>query len=127
MAEFLVDIDKEFDFTFDERGNTFLALRKVSWNNGEHKLEMRKWYNTPKGEKASSGFSFLTEEGPNELVRLLTSKGYGNTGDIICSIKDRENFMYELVNQLNGEVPEGLQIDEKYYDPKESLFGEDDE
>ena len=30
MAEFSYELDKDFDYTIDEKGNSFIALRKIN-------------------------------------------------------------------------------------------------
>ena len=121
-------VNPDFDFTFDEKGNTFLALRKLSWGGGKpEKLELRKWYNSADGtETPNKGFTFLTEEGPHELTKVLVEQGFGYTDDILNGLKDREDFKSSLSKVLSGEELDELGIDkvdpnEEYYDPV-SLF-----
>lgn len=86
---------------FDEQGSTFIALRRVQWVRGENqpdknksKLELRKWRITPEGdERADKGFSFLTEQGPHELAKVLVHNGYGKTKDIITELAQRDDFV----------------------------------
>ena len=126
---FVYKVDDDFNHIFDEKGNTFLALRKVYWGDStEPKLDLRKWYTTPNGEKIGKGFGFLTEEGPGELARILLEKGYGETDQIIEAIKDRDNFKSSLIRVLGNETQElGIDLEEGdtsdiYYDPKEVLI-----
>lgn len=115
------------DHVFDEKGNTFLALRKISWGDSDKpKLDLRKWYVSKEGEETvGKGFSFLTEDGPNELTNILTQCGFGETKTIIDNIKDREDFESSLLKSLGKEKLEELGIeidedvaDEDYYDPR---------
>lgn len=93
---------------FDEQGSTFIALRRVQWVRGENqpdknksKLELRKWRITPEGdERADKGFSFLTEQGPHELAKVLVHNGYGKTKDIITELAQRDDFV-ESVKHLD--------------------------
>lgn len=86
---------------FDEQGSTFIALRRVQWCRGEaqpdrekSKLELRKWRITPEGEeRADKGFSFLTEQGPHELAKVLVHNGYGKTKEIITELAHRDDFI----------------------------------
>lgn len=128
---FTYTVDNDFDHIFDEKGNTFLALRKIWWGekteDSEPKLDLRKWYTTPNGEKVGKGFSFITEDGPHELARVLLENGYGNTEQVIEAIKDREDFMTSLVKIIgNGTLEEsGIStedIETEYYNPKEVLL-----
>lgn len=130
MADFNYTIVDNFDHVFDEKGNTFLALRKIQWGESTNaKLDIRKWYVNSDGvETCGKGVSFITEEGPHELTRVLCEQGYGHTEEILDSIKSREDFMPSLSRVLdNGQMNE-LNIEEadsNYYDPTEALFGND--
>lgn len=125
---FEYSVNPDFDFTFDEKGNTFLALRKLSWGEGKpEKIELRKWYNSADGtETPNKGFTFLTEEGPHELTKVLVEQGFGYTDDILNGLKDREDFKSSLSKVLSGQELNELGIEqvdpnEDYYDPV-SLF-----
>ena len=131
MAEIKYKVADNFDHTFDEKGNTFLALRKISWGDSDNvKLDIRKWYVNSAGEETiGKGVSFLTDEGPHELTKVLLENDFGDTFQVIEAIKNRENFMTSLVRSLNKEYLEenGIEvndedIDEEYYDPKEMLI-----
>lgn len=117
------------DVTFDELGSRFLALRKAQWvNKGDEpdeskaKLELRKYVVDKEGnERANKGFSFLTDEGPHELARVLIHEGYGHTKDILNELKTREDFL-EAAKTLNEneDSTEG-----EYFDIR-SLITDDD-
>lgn len=88
----------EVDHIFDEKGNTFLAMRKGVWGDKPDesaKLELRKWNVNAQGEETpNKGFSFLTEHGPDNLAELLVSQGYGNSEEILRSIAAREGYSH---------------------------------
>lgn len=115
------------DEVFDEKGNMFLAMRKVQWckegvepDPEKAKLELRKWHMKAEGEeRASKGFAFLTEEGPHELAKVLVSNGYGHTKDILMKLKERDDFE-ESVKSIYDEVD---QDNDEYFDPREALLG----
>ena len=116
MAEFSYELDNDFDFTIDEKGNSFIALRKIRWgNSSEFRLDLRKWFNTATGETMSKGVSFITEDGPHELVKVMVEQGYGHTKDIVEALKLRDDFD-------SSELPVIKEMKENYYDPVESLF-----
>lgn len=129
--------DKEFGYLvvgdeqiFDEKANTFLAMRKVAWGNNpdpeKAKLELRKWHMSADGkETPSKGFSFLTEDGPNILTHILLTAGFGRTETVIRSIKDREDFESSL-NKVLG--PDHTHYNEDIdmqtlYVPGDDIFG----
>lgn len=120
---FEYEIEEGFDHVFDEKGNTFLALRKVQWGGkGDFKLDLRKWYINSNGEETvGKGVSFLTEEGPHELAKVLVDNGFGHTGEILQGIYHREDFEQCLENLRNGVDIMG-DNNEDYYDPKEFLL-----
>lgn len=120
---FEYEIEEGFDHVFDEKGNTFLALRKVQWGGkGDFKLDLRKWYINSNGEETvGKGISFLTEEGPHELAKVLVDNGFGHTGEILQGIYHRDDFEQCLENLRNG-INVMDNNDEDYYDPKEFLL-----
>lgn len=111
---------------FDEQGSTFIALRRVQWcKDGKEperekaKLELRKWRITPEGdERPDKGFSFLTEEGPHELVRVLIHNGYGRTKDILTELSSRDDFI-ESVQNLG--TKEAVSSSGEYFDIRKEL------
>lgn len=119
------DIDENLpNEVFDERGNICLAMRHVSWNGKDHKLELRKWMTNKDGQEIpNKGFSFLTEDGPNNLVNALVRNGYGRTIEVMKELKTREDFMSALGGVLNKEEGKSVGLDESdiaYYDPRET-------
>lgn len=129
MSEFTYEIDENYDYVLNEVGNVFIALRKISWNGREPKLDLRKYYNTKDGsERMDKGVS-MSKECADELTRVLASTGYGNTRDIIDGIKDRDDFNTALSQSLKNEpkVLEelGIQDTDNFYDPREVFRGED--
>lgn len=111
----------EFDHTIDESGNQFIALRKIRWGDREKvNLDIRKYWMQADGEVLGKGVSFLTEEGPHELVNVMTREGYGDTKEILKSIKDREDFQRSL-NIVLGRESEFYDEEvgeEEIYDPR---------
>ena len=118
------------DAIFDERGSTFASMRLVQWcgedeepNRDKAKLELRKWRVTNDGtERADKGLTFLTENGPHELAKVLVHHGYGNTKDILLELKSREDFK-DSVNHLFDS--EELSSDGEYFDMRTALLAED--
>lgn len=111
----------DFNHIIEEKGNMFTALRKISWNDKDnYKLDLRKYYVTGDGETVGKGVSFMTEEGPNELAKVLVSEGYGYTDEILKELANREDFRASLNSVLN---PDDKFYDEnvksEFFDPKE--------
>lgn len=130
--EFTYTVDPDFDYTIDEKGNTFYALRKIDWGNkGEFKLDLRKYYASESGETMSKGVS-LSEEGADELTRVLLETGYGNDSEITDTIinsrigvaarivKEVENNP-ELLENINSSDIDFDNEEENYYDPEELI------
>lgn len=129
--EFQYTNDPDFDYTIDEKGNTFIALRKIDWgNNGNYKLDLRKYYASESGETMSKGVSFLTDDGPDELAKVLIETGYGNDDEIANTIIEKRpgilGRIYTAINN-NPKLIEGLDAEdygnqeENYYDPEELI------
>ena len=134
--EFHLEIDDTVNEVFDEGvGNSFLAMRRLRWSeDGQFKLDLRKWITNSEGEEiAGKGFSFITEEGPANLVNCLLKHGYGDTRKTLEGLQDREDFIPEAMAILakKGAIPEGsfaiVQDEEgsgSFYDPKDFLEDE---
>lgn len=130
--EFKLEIDNEVDEVIDEvPGSSFIALRKLRWSDsGPFKLDIRKWYTNSEGEEiAGKGVSFMTEEGPDNLIEALLKHGYGDTRKTLNGIKDREDFLpavKEIITEKGVdfdsiEVPSLDSLSEDFYDPKSIL------
>lgn len=119
------------DAIFDEKGSTFISMRRVQWckegeepNREKSKLELRKWRIQNDGtERADKGFSFLTEEGPHELAKVLVDNGYGHTKDILMGLKKRTDFEESVNHLFDKDVESG---DGEYFDMRTALLAEDD-
>lgn len=130
--EFKLEIDNEVDEVIDEvPGSSFIALRKLRWSDsGPFKLDIRKWYTNSEGEEiAGKGVSFMTEEGPDNLIEALLRHGYGDTRKTLNGVKDREDFLpavKEIIMEKgidfdSIEVPSLDSLGEGFYDPKSIL------
>lgn len=130
--EFNLEIDNSVNVVFDEvPGNSFLALRKLRWSpNSSFKLDIRKWYTNSSGEEiAGKGVSFMTAEGPENLIQALLENGYGDTRKTLNGIKDRDDFavaVKEVIMENNINLDSiDISIDQlesaSYYDPKSIL------
>ena len=118
--DFSYKVDPDFDYTVDEKGNSYIALRKIEWNGrGEYKLDLRKYISTEKGEQMGKGVSFLTDEGPHELVRVLMENGYGKSDEIA------EVLVYErldILKQAIKKMDKSLDIPDTDDDTEEKLY-----
>ena len=125
--EFKYAIMDNIDYTLEEQGNQFTALRKIRWGDSDKEyLELRRWRNTPGGEQAAKGCTFMTDEGPANLINALIELGYGNTKEVLGKLSDRTDFRKSL-NSLLGKDDELYDdnvgtLEDDYYDPK-SLIG----
>ena len=130
--EFNLEIDPSINVVFDELpGNSFLALRKLRWSEGSSfKLDIRKWYTNAQGEEiAGKGVSFMTPEGPENLVQALLQNGYCDTRKTLNGIKNRDDFavaVKEIILENNIDLDSiNVSIDQlesaSYYDPKSIL------
>lgn len=127
-SEFKYTVVDDFDHIVDESGNSTINLRKLYWgdNSDNVKLDLRRYYMTEQGERLGKGVSFLTEDGPNNLVDIMAGLGYGNTRNILNGIKDRKDFQKSLNSVLGKESEfydeDAGELDDDYFDPK-SLLG----
>lgn len=130
--DFVYTTDPDFDYTIDEKGNTFIALRKIDWGNkGDYRLDLRKYYASESGETMSRGLSFLTDDGPHELTKVLVETGYGDDMELDNAIIENRPYVLgrikaeldnnpELVERIKHE---GLDMidDDEFYDPEELI------
>lgn len=135
--DFNMKVDENFDFVIEEKGNSFVALRKLKWNEkSDTKLDLRKYMiNSDGDEIIGKGVGFMTENGPHELVKIMVENGYGKTQEILVGIKDRDDFMSSLNKVLNRKDMDDVidnnpdidfscisnEEDEELYDPREVL------
>lgn len=131
--DFQLEIDPSLNVVFDEvAGSSFLALRKLRWNpNSQFKLDIRKWYTNAQGEEvAGKGVSFMTPEGPENLVQALIENGYCDTRKTLNGLKDREDFavaVKEVITEKGIDLDSiDISIDQldnsaTFYDPKAIL------
>ena len=134
MPEFKYEVDQEFDYLVEEKGNQAIFFRRVSWGGRDAKPEIRKWYVDGTSETPGKGVTFMTEEGPDELVKVMTEVGFGKTDEILENISKREDFGIS-VKKVLGKGLEELIDDtadielEEVYDPRSldlDIFGDDE-
>lgn len=123
MPNFKYEVDSNFDYLIEEKGNQALFFRRVSWGERDFKPEIRKWYIDGTSETPGKGFAFMTEEGPDELINIMTKTGYGKTDEILTNIASREDFPMAIKKVLGKSVDdviddcESVELEE-VYDPK---------
>lgn len=111
--EFKYSVDPNFDFVLEERANTYIALRKIKWGeNSEPKIDIRKYVATEEGERMMKGCS-MSDEGANELAKVLVQQGYGKDKDIFESIIDNRpeitsRFIREIKESSDSAIEEHL-------------------
>jgi hypothetical protein len=115
------------DCVFEEAGNQFSALRKISWGDSDKSyLEVRRWRNQADGtEFPAKGMTFLTEEGPGELANQIMKLGLGNTKQYLETLSEREDFRKSL-NTVLGKEDENYdesagELSDNFFDPNELL------
>lgn len=123
MAEFKYEVDETFDYLIEEKGNQALFFRRVSWGGRDAKPEIRKWYVDGTSETPGKGFSFMTEEGPDELIKIMTEVGYGKTDEILDNISKRDDFGISVKKILGKGIDELIEDTadielEEVYDPR---------
>jgi len=124
-SNFKYTVNEEVDEIVDEKGNTAILFRKLAWGEGQEKLEIRKWYVNIDGETPSKGVTFLTEDGPHNLVHVFAKKGFGDTETILNTLKERDDFEEALSNVIGKKKVKAIKEQDssevQYYDPKEML------
>lgn len=104
-------ITNEIDYVFEEQGNQLSAFRQIQWNKGTPRMEIRRWSKTPEGKEIPlKGMTFLTKEGPDELVNVLTKNGIGDTLEVLKNLSKREDFE-KCLNSVVGKDSEFYKSD----------------
>lgn len=116
----------DYNIPFDEKGNTVGTVRKVQWvkegnepDESKAKIEIRKMYVTDDGEKPAKGISFSTPEGPGELAIGLISNGFGDTKEILRTVRKRDDFL-EAAKTINEDDDSS---DGEMFDMRDLLLG----
>jgi hypothetical protein len=124
-------IFKDYGITFDEKGSTWGTVRKVQWLKGDKepdetkaKIEIRKFTQTSEGERMMKGYTFSTPEGPGELVVGLIDSGFGDTKEILRSVRKRKDFLdaAKTINEDGDENDSG-----ETFDMRDLLLGYSEE
>jgi hypothetical protein len=122
------EINKEgINEIIDEKNNVALMLREVAWNGREKHLELRKWIIDVDKEQPMKGVSFITPEGPSNLVDALVKNGYGETKNVLHELSSRDDFNDALVQTVGKKKVEKAKNttvvvnEDEYYDPKEVI------
>ena len=123
MPDFNYKVDETFDYLIEEKGNQATFFRRVSWGGRDAKLEIRKWYVDGTTETPGKGVPFMTEEGPDELVRIMTEIGYGKTDEVLSNISKRDDFGISVKKVLGKGIEELIDDTadielEEVYDPR---------
>jgi len=102
----------DYGINFDENQSSCGTLRLVQWvkegkepDSSKAKLEIRRIKIEPEGEVALKGYAFATEQGPHELVEGMVECGFGDTKNLLKSIRKRKDFM-EAATTINQDTTE---------------------
>lgn len=102
---FHYEVDPNYDYILEERGNTYTALRKIRWGEKEDfSLDIRKYYATEDGERMAKGCSLMSKEGADELTRVLVDTGYGNAKQLTNSIcTNRDEIAARIYDKIQND------------------------
>ena len=99
-----------YDHIISEKGNTYIALRKIQWTEeGPTKLDLRKYVTDTNGEEQIQKGVCFDDEAADELTKVLCETEYGKTKDIVSSIKNRDDFIPTIKKALSGQDISGLE------------------
>ena len=117
--------DGSINRIIEERGNYFTAVRMVRWKpEADFKLDIRKYSSTEDGDTPLKGISFMTEEGPTELISALLEEGYGSTNEVANSIFTYRKDIVERISKLeSGEITvDDGDEHEEYFNAREMVL-----
>ena len=125
MDAFKYTVDPDLDEVIDERGNTVVMLRRVAWGDRDFgRPEVRKWHLSEGKERADKGVTFLTDDGPANLAKMLIRKGFGDTKEYLEVLQEREDFENSLIDVIGikkYKAAKEKESNEVFYDPREVL------
>lgn len=121
----LVD-DKSF--VFQESGNQTKVFRYGYWSESDSEVEKTPMWECRTvfigkdgSEKVGKGCAF-SQEGADELARIMVEQGLGHTADLLAAMKDRKDFKHSLKKVLGNEADEDIgEVDTEYYDANSIL------
>lgn len=111
---------KDYDIPFDEKGSMCGVVRLGQWlkagqepDESKAKVEIRKTYFQGGEEKIGKGYTFSTPEGPGELVVGLIKVGFGDTKEILRTVRTRDDFLEAAttINEDNDGIDDGEMFD----------------
>lgn len=122
---------EDYNIPFDEKGSTVGTVRKIQWvkegsepDESKAKIEIRKMYIGKDGsETTGKGYSFATPEGPGELTIGLINAGFGDTKEILRSVRKRKDFL-EAAKTINDDEDDS--DDGEMFDMRDLMLGGDD-
>lgn len=120
ISEFKYEINPDFDFVLEDGQNTSICMRKISWNDKEEKVDIRKYMYQNGEEQMRKGVS-LSDPAVHEMVNILTEHDYGDTRRMLKALRQREEYekIMSSIDEPEEEELEDYTEDEEYYDPSE--------
>jgi hypothetical protein len=123
---------EDYNIPFDEKGSTVGTVRKIQWvkegaepDESKAKVEIRKMYIGKDGvETTGKGYSFSTPEGPSELVQGLIDAGFGDTREILRSVRKRDDFL-KAAEEINVDYDDSEE-DGEMFDMRQLMLPDDD-
>ncbi len=110
MSDINLQIIDNYDFTISERGNTYIALRKVKWTpTSDVKMDLRKYVTNSNGDEQIQKGVCFDDEAADELTQVLCDTGFGDTKELCKSLSKREDFLQSVCLALSGDDQEKLQ------------------
>lgn len=110
------------DRIIEEKGSNFIRLANIAWGVGDDedcdpdkiRLDIRKYRTDSEGKEIMGrGVSFMTEDGPNELVHVLLEEGYGATEKSLQILSKRKDFK-NAVFHVSGQSSPDDELDETF-------------
>lgn len=121
-------------FIVEEDQNQMRVLQYGMWGDkgtdideNKCKWDVRTVFISKDGEEIMGKGTSFTENGINELTRILVEQGKGNTKELLRGMQNRNDFMSSLKHVLKNEKDIDVgNIDDEYFDPS-SIFNIDEE
>jgi hypothetical protein len=126
-GELQYHVFKDYNIQFDEKASTCGTVRKVQWckegkepDESKAKIEIRHVKVDDTGETRLKGYAFSTPEGPGELIVGMIDAGFGDTKEILRSVRKRDDFL-EAAKTINDDEDDNS--DGEMFDMRDLLMG----
>lgn len=96
---------KGLDINEPNRGNSYIGIRKIRWTpDADFKIDLRRYVTRVDGDEYPSKGISMDDDVADKVTEGMVDLGYGNTGNILNSLSNRDDFKEGLDNIASDEA-----------------------